>query len=118
MGIKGIDQVRRLAADLGRAGKAALPAAREAVQKATQDIESIAKETVTVDTGFLKSSISSEFHFGGSEAIGRVGPSANYGAFVENGTHKMRPQPYMRPATDAVEPGFNMVMQIIADRTL
>lgn len=118
MGIEGIDATRRLAADLGKAGKAALPLARAAVAKTVHDIEGTAKDLAPVDTGYHRNSISSEMLGNGSVAIGRVGPSSNYGAFLEFGTHRMAPRPYMGPATDAHEPAFNKAMEQIADTTM
>ena len=118
MGIEGIGNTRRLAADLGKAGKAALPLARAAVAKTVHDIEGTAKELAPVDTGYLKNSIGSELLGNASVAIGRVGASANYSWWVEAGTHRMRPQPFMGPATDAHEPAFNQAMEQIADTTL
>lgn len=118
MGMTGSNQTRRLSADLRKAGAAAPGLAKLAVRKSCLDLEAIAKDRAPVDTGFLMNSIGTEF-FGDAFVVGgRVGPTANYGAFVENGTHRMAPQPYMGPATDAVEPGFLAAMAQIADRTL
>lgn len=119
MGIEGIDKTRRLAADLRGAAAGAPMLASMAVKKATFDIEAHAKEIAPFRFGFLKNSINSDFSSSNAYvAVGRVGPTANYGAFLEFGTHKMAPRPYMGPATDAVEPLFNAAMQQIADRTL
>lgn len=118
MGIEGIDATRSLAADLGKASRQAALMARAAVAKTVHDIEGTAKDLAPVDTGYLKSSIGSELLGNAAMAIGRVGPTAQYSEYVESGTHKMRPQPYMGPATDAHEPAFHKAMQQIADTTL
>lgn len=118
MPIDGIANTRRLAADLGKAGKAALPLARLAVAKTVHDIEATAKELAAVDTGFMRNSIGSEQSGNASVVIGRVGPTADYAVFVENGTHRMAPQPFMGPATEAHEPAFHEAMAQIAARTL
>lgn len=123
MPLDGIDATRRLAADLGKAGREALPRARQAVAKSIHDIEATVEELFAtgqapVDTGVLMGSVSSELLGNANTAIGRVGPTANYGGYVEFGTHKMRPRPYMGPATDAHEPAFHAAIQQIADQTL
>ena len=118
MPLDGIGNTRRLAADLGKAGAAALPLARQAVTKGVHDIEAFAKDKAPVDTGYLRGSISSEILGNATTAIGRVGPSANYGWYVEAGTHRMRLQPYMGLVTNAVEPGFLAAIEQITDRTL
>lgn len=118
MPLDGIDATRRLAADLGKAGREALPRARQAVSKSIHDIEAIAKDNAPVDTGFHRGSISSEMLGNATVAIGRVGPSSNYAPPLEFGTHRMAPRPHMGPATDAVEPLFFAAIQQIADQTL
>ena len=114
MPMDGIDGTRRLAADLGKAAAAATKLARIAVQKSALDLQAIAQGIVPVDTGNLKNSIDTEL--AGLSAF--IGPTANYGAFIEFGTHKMAPRPYMTPATDAVEPTFIEAIASIGDRTL
>jgi len=73
------------------------------VRKAAFDVEANAKAVVPVDTGKLKSSITSEF-LGPARAI--IAPHTEYAAFVEFGTRKQRAQPYMRPAAEKVAPVF------------
>ncbi len=41
-----------------------------------------------------------------------------YGAWVENGTSKMQAQPYLRPATDAVLPGYEAALRQIGAEIL
>ncbi len=40
-----------------------------------------------------------------------IGPSARHGRFVEKGTYKDAPQPYMGPSSDQHEPGFQKSME-------
>ena len=60
-----------------------------------------------VDTGALRSSITSSTS---SDRVNyysvEVGPTQSYGHYVEFGTSRMRPQPYMVPAFDLVVPQF------------
>jgi len=80
------------------------------MRKGANDIQAAGQARAPVDTGFLKNSITSQVRSaGGSVGIGfaiEVGPTAEYGGFVENGTSTMGPQPYMGPAFDVVVPGI------------
>lgn len=56
-------------------------------------------EPPATDTGKLASSITTEYDF--ANLIGRVNCSAEYGPYLEYGTVKMEPRPFMRPALAA-----------------
>lgn len=73
------------------------------VKKATLSIQARAQSAAPVLTGTLRRSITSQFP---SDLSGVVGPSVNYGVYVEFGTRRMGARPYMRPAAEAVLPGF------------
>ena len=86
------------------------------VRKAAFDVEAHAKAHVPVDTGFLKNSIHTEvltqtWRVYGAEVIA----DAEYAYWVEHGTSRMAPQPYMGPAYDAVAPGFIAALEAIAN---
>jgi len=86
------------------------------VRKAAFDVERIAKTLAPVDTGFLKNSIhtviqASNFRTYGAEVIA----DASYASYVEYGTSRMAPQPFMQPALDRVSPGFVAAMTAIAN---
>lgn len=83
-----------------------------AVRKSAADLEAQAKTLAPVDTGNLRASIGTTMH-GPLDA--EVGPTADYGLYLEYGTSKMGPRPYMNPATDRVEPGFVAAMGRIAE---
>lgn len=57
-------------------------------------------------TGFLRSSITSEFETTGSTVRGEVGPGAHYAGYVHFGTSRQSPQPFLYSAADIVEPRF------------
>ncbi len=88
--------LNRLAVELTNASGKAVRLVSSAIAKTAHDIEADAKLTVAVDTGNLRNSISS--HIGLLDAV--IGPTASYGGFVEYGTSRMAPQPYMGPAAD------------------
>ncbi len=97
-------ELRALAADLGKASASATRKASQVVRKATLDVEARSKAYAPVDTGALMNSIASTFSDAGLSGV--VGPTVNYGGYVELGTSRMAPQPYMGPALADVEPGF------------
>lgn len=80
------------------------PAVAGEVKKATFDIEAKAKAKAPVKTGTLRRSIHSVFSNGGLTGV--VGPSVEYGKFLEWGTRHMAARPFMRPAAEAVLPKF------------
>ena len=110
-----VSQVRALAADLTKASTSAQLKAGQVVRKAGADLERIAKQRAPVDTGNLRNSIGTTAH---SPTSVEVGPTASYAAYVELGTYKMAAQPYMGPATDAVEPLFVAAMEKIGGEIL
>lgn len=57
-------------------------------------VEGDAKILVPVDTARLRNSITHEVE----KTVGRVGTNVEYAKFVEFGTVKMAPKPYLRPA--------------------
>ncbi|MFG1963091.1 HK97-gp10 family putative phage morphogenesis protein [Nonomuraea sp. NPDC049028] len=95
--------------DLSRAGAKAEALTETVVRKIGLDTVAGAQAIAPVDTGNLKSSIGADFDGPGFEA----GPTANYGGYVEYGTSRMSPQPYMRPAFDkATAPLDDMLGQV------
>lgn len=104
-------QVAALAADLGKAAPAVKRKAVRVVAKAAHDVEARAKATAPRDTGALVNSISTT----NKGMTAEVGPTVNYAAYVEHGTSRMSPQPYMGPAADAVEPAFVAAMSQLAE---
>lgn len=83
-------------ADLGKAPARIVPLARRVVVKAAADMERDAKAFAPVDTGALRNSIGTSL----SGLSAEIGPTVNYGAFVELGTSRMGPRAYLGPAFD------------------
>ena len=89
---------KRLLADISEAEPRNKARLSRALRKTAHDIEADAKVFAPVDTGALKNSISTDATSDGFHA--EVGPTVDYAHYVENGTSKMSPQPYLRPAAD------------------
>lgn len=74
------------------------------IAKAGFDIEAAAKAKAAVRTGLMRRSIHTVLSNGGMTA--KIGPSVDYGVYVEFGTRHMGARPYMRPAAALVYPKF------------
>lgn len=104
-----VSQINALAVDLRGAGERVKPLVRAAVAKSGVDITADAKILAPVDTGNLRGSIGMDVD---SDGLGvTVGPTADYGEFVERGTSRMAAQPYMAPAFDRRAPLFQQAVQ-------
>lgn len=98
----GAGDLRALAADLerapGRVGARAAQVIRSGAARITRD----AKILAPVDTGNLRASIGADITGDGrtGSITAEIGPTADYGVYVELGTSRMAPQPYLFPAFD------------------
>lgn len=111
-------EVDHLIFDLGTASVRVGEKVANVIRKTAHDIEADAKAFVPVDTGFLKNSISTDFEGDGRFArmSAEIGPTAHYGVYVEEGTSRQNPQPFMRPAFDRRKEGLVKAMEkIIGD---
>lgn len=108
-------ELRKLAADLGKASIETTRKAVQVVRKAAADVEAAAKGRAPVDTGALRGSIGTSMH---GPLAAEIGPTVHYGQYVEFGTYKMAAQPYMGPAADQVEPGFVEAMEQLGGEIL
>jgi HK97 gp10 family phage protein len=67
------------------------------LEEAGKEIVIYAQQIVPVRTGFLRSTIGYEV----ADAQLIIRATANYAAYVEFGTRRMKSEPYIRPAIDA-----------------
>lgn len=110
------DELNRLAIDLGRKADGMDSRTSMIVRKAAFDIEARAKQLAPVRTGFLRNSIGAKFTGQGFRLYSaEVVAEAFYASYVEHGTSRMAPRPFMGPALDAVMPGFVAAMAAVAD---
>ena len=114
------DPVRKIGADLR--GESARVGARAAlaIRRTAAAIERDAKINAPVDTGALRSSISTATgnDVRGGRMTAVIGPTVSYGVYVELGTSRMAAQPYLFPAADRHEPGFLAAMAKAAEPKL
>lgn len=96
-------QVRIVSNRLPAIAAAIRPTVSTEVKKAGLAIQARAQSMAPVKTGTLRRSITTQFP---TDLSAVVGPSVHYGIFLEFGTRRMAPRPYMRPAAEAVLPGF------------
>lgn len=109
-------QLNALVVDLGAATpRMREQAARQTAQSAL-DIEASGKGFAPVRTGNLRRSIHTEIGDGGLSA--EVGTDVEYSAYVEYGTSRMAPQPYMRPAFEQHAPAYVEGMARIAGESV
>jgi HK97 gp10 family phage protein len=94
-------EIRAHAAKFRAAGVKVTPLVVAATTKATLDTAAQARELTPVDTGYLRASIATTTGTDGTSVFGEVTAGANYAAYVEHGTSRMAPQPFMSPAHEA-----------------
>lgn len=101
-------EVRELAADIAASTGRVVAAAAQVVRKTAADVQHDAQNAAPVDTGYLRSSISTTVTGDGrnGQMTAEVGPTAGYGIYQELGTSRMAPQPFLFPALDRNTPGF------------
>lgn len=98
----------KLQAGLSSAGRRVGRQAAALTRATAARIERDAKLACPVDTGFLRNSIGTTITGDGRGGIvsATVGPTADYAGYVEFGTSRQRPQPFMNPAADRHTPGW------------
>jgi HK97 gp10 family phage protein len=111
-----VSQLRRLARDLRAAAGRSGRLAQQVVAKTAADIERDAKTAAPVDTGALRNSISHDLRDGGLTA--EIGPTVHYAPFLEYGTSRMAPRPYLGPAAARHTPLFEKAIEALADKVL
>jgi HK97 gp10 family phage protein len=112
-------EFNNLAVSFEQGAQSVGPLAQQVVRKTALDIEGDAKRFAPVDTGNLRNSIghSDLRSVGQSGALeARIGPTANYGHYVEFGTSRMGPAAYMGPALDRHAGPFEQAMNQLAER--
>lgn len=115
-----ISEARSLASRFQAASGRIGAAASAVLRKTAHDIEADAKALAPVDTGALRSSISTTFTGDGRHGsmTAEIGPTMEYGVFQEWGTSTQPGQPFMGPAYDRRIGGYTSALAQILDQTL
>jgi HK97 gp10 family phage protein len=108
-------EIRALTRDLRALAPEARRRAGTAVIKAVADTKREAQLRAPVDTGALRASMSGTTTRTVAGAVGEVGPTVDYGIYVELGTSRAPGQPFLGPAFDVVEPRFMQALQGIGE---
>lgn len=111
-------ELKSFAADLTKASGRAQHMARQAVAKTAADITADAKVFAPYRTGNLRNSIGHDITNSDGATEAEIGPTAGYGIFLEHGTSRMAPHPFLGPAFDRRAPGFEKAMGQILDGTV
>lgn len=120
---EGVEQLNSLTADLTRVPATAKRITSAAIRKTAFDIRATAQAFAPVDTGTLKGSIGAS-PIGQDRALrvgdldAEIGPTVDYGAYVEFGTSQHGPAAYMGPAFDRHAPELEQAIEQIADHIL
>ena len=93
---------------------------RAATTKAVVDTQRLARERAPVDTGYLRASIFTREGAQGATGVivGEVTAGAEYAAYVEHGTSRQRPQPFMRPAYEQARDVWVQMIEQTGGRVL
>lgn len=121
MGSADFTDIRKFSADLNAEAKRVGARTATVIRKAAKDIQRDARIMAPVDTGNLRNSITTEVTGDGrtSSMSAEIGPTANYGIYVELGTSRTPGgQPFLFPAADRHEPAFIAAMAQAAEPKL
>ena len=89
---------------------------KDCVEKYTERAYFEAYNRVPVDTGYLQASIN--WYMSKGRTVGTVFCNAFYGIYVEEGTSKQFPQPFMKPSLRAVKKDFLAECEKILEEVL
>lgn len=104
-----------LAADLNKAAAGVQREAPVVVGAQAARLVQIARQYAPRSTGTLANSIGSTTGLGLSV---EVGPTVAYAPFVEYGTSRMGPRPFMGPAADQIQGDFAAAMEALGGDVL
>jgi HK97 gp10 family phage protein len=115
-----MNELNRLAVDLGQASITAPLKASAAIRKTAFDIVGTAQTFVPVDTGATKNSIHATSGdarpLGAGSLAANIGPTTEYAPHLEFGTVNMAPHAFMGPAADRHTPDLVQALgQLAAD---
>ena len=104
-------EVAALSVELDGLSARAVYRAGHEIDAAAHRIEGQAKTICPVDTGACRASISTSV----SGMTAEIGPTVHYAPYLEYGTYKMAPRPFMGPAADQELPQLEQRLGNIMD---
>lgn len=104
-------ELELLGRDISSLGQKAHDRAAQIVAKSAADISGSAAQYAPYRTGNLSNSVGYDLY--GLEA--EIGPTASYGIYLEFGTSRMAPRPYMKPALEKHEGAFLQALSQLGD---
>lgn len=115
-----MDDFAKLAADLSGTGDRIGRQAAQVVRKTARDIEGTAKRLAPVDTGALRASIGTTIEGDGrfSRMEAEIGPTVHYAPYLEFGTARSAPQPFLGPAFNQHADGYVQAMRQLGGQIL
>lgn len=115
-----LSEVRAFSSRLATAGVRVGAGGALALRKTAFDIEADAQQLAPFDTGNLRNSISASFEGDGRSGTmtAEIGPTAEYGIYVEWGTSVQPGQPFLAPAFDRRVPAYNEALGILAAKAI
>lgn len=113
-----ITALNKLEVRIGQAAKKVPEQARQVTRKTANDVERDAKTFCPVDTGFLRNSIGVDMAGNAYYTEAVIGPTADYGPYVEFGTSRMAPSAFMGPAFDRHSGEYVQAMEKITNLDL
>lgn len=113
-----VSELEAYAARLTEAAATLKARASAAVRRTAYAVEADAKALAPVDTGNLRNSITTSVTLAGTAITAEVGPTAEYGGYVEYGTSTQGPQPFLGPAFDRRAPQLEAALVAAATEGL
>lgn len=111
-----IDGLDKFMATIERMPKVLNDETKKAVKQRTLEMETNAKNLAPVDTGHLKRSINSKIVDSSASITGEVSTgTVEYAPYVEFGTSKQSPQPFMTPSFVNSSKGLEADLKSIID---
>ena len=117
MSVEGGTELAVIEAQLRAAEKRIGEKGSQVVRNSTLAGEAVCKQLAAVDTGAMRASVSHDLSGDAASGVieGEWGPTVRYAPFLERGTSRMAPQPFVLPSLDAVTPGFIAAAEAISD---
>ncbi|GAW54743.1 HK97-gp10 family putative phage morphogenesis protein [Nocardioides sp. PD653] len=109
-------EARAVASQIAAAGPRIGAAGSAVLRRTAAAVQADAQALAPVDTGNLRSSISTTITGDGrtGQMSAEIGPTAEYGVFQEYGTSTQSGTPFMGPAFDRQVPGYTEALAQLA----